>query len=110
MAEFTKSERKTLRELAEEVYEAEARSYLASLDKEFARWREGEISSSDLLNTIHEFHQKQSRELWSRYQSLKEPEIVARGVALSFIREEQIPENLQQKLKALTEFFIRHQE
>jgi hypothetical protein len=39
MSEFTKPERKVLRDLASFVYEAEAHSYLAKLDAEFERWR-----------------------------------------------------------------------
>ena len=110
MSEFTKPERKTLRELASEAYEAEARSYLAELEADFLRWRQDEMSSSELLASIHAFHQEQSRELWSRHQSLKEPEIVARGVVLGFVRAEKIPEQLRAKLKLLLEFFAQHHE
>jgi len=110
MAEFTKSERKTLRDLAGAVYESEAHAYLEELESEFARWRSAEILSSELLSVIHEFHQGQSRELWSRYQSLKEPEIVARGVALGYLTEEQVPEAVRQKLQPLLEFFAKHHE
>jgi hypothetical protein len=110
MSEFTKSDRRTLRELASEVYEAEARSYLAELEAEFLRWRKNETSSSELLASIHKFHQEQSRDLWSRYQSLKEPEVVARGVVLGFVRAEQIPEQLKSKLKLLLDFFAQHHE
>lgn len=53
--EFTKSERRQLRELAGEVYESEAHSLIEDLDNEFARWRDGEILSSELLTAIHEF-------------------------------------------------------
>ena len=62
LMEFTKSERKQLRELASSVYEAEAHDLLTVLDAEFARWRSGECQSSELLGTIHEFHQRQSRD------------------------------------------------
>ncbi len=108
MVDFTKPERKTLRDLAGVVYEGEAHAYLEELEDEFVRWRAGEILSSELLAAIHEFHQGQSRELWSRYQSLKEPEIVARGVALGYLTEDRIPENIRQKLQSLLEFFAKH--
>ena len=108
MNEFTKFERKTLRDLAGTVYEAEAHAYLEELEREFARWRSAEILSSELLAAIHEFHQGQSRELWSRYQSLKEPEIVARGVFLGYLAEKQVPEAIRQKLQPLLEFFAKN--
>ena len=63
--EFTKSERKQMRELAGTVYEAEAHALLEELDAEFSRWRSGECLSSELLAAIHEFHQHQSRQLWA---------------------------------------------
>ena len=110
MSEFTKPERKVLRYLADAVYEAEAHSYLEELEAEFARWRKSEILSSELLSVVHEFHQRQSRELWSRYQALKEPEIVARGVALGYVAEEQVPEPVRQKLQLLIELFAKHHE
>jgi len=80
---------------------------LEELDAQFQEWRTGEIESSELLQAIHEFHQHQSRQLWSRYQALKEPEIVARGLALGLL-EESVPEELRAKLAPLVEFFSRH--
>ena len=106
-SEFTKAERKTLRELSGLTYEAEAHLMLEELDAEFQSWRAGELESSELLRAIHEFHQEQSRELWSRYQALKEPEIVARGVVYGFLKE-PVPEELRAKLAPLVEFFERH--
>ena len=108
MAEFTKSELRTLRELASEVYEAEAHSYLAELEADFLRWRRDKVSNAELLASIHKFHQEQARDLWSRYQSLKEPDLVARGVVLGFISVEQLPEQLKSKLNPLLEFFAQH--
>ena len=106
-SEFTKAERKTLRELSCSTYEAEAHRMLEELDAKFQNWRTGEMESSELLHAIHEFHQHESRDLWSRYQSLKEPEIVARGLALGLL-EEPVPEELRAKLAPLVEFFSRH--
>lgn len=108
MREFTKAERRTLRELAGRAYEADARAVLAELEGEFARWRSGELESEELLTTIHEFHQGQSRELWSRYQSLKDPEIVARGVSLGWLSNDELPERLRAELQPLIELFSRH--
>ena len=79
MAEFSKSEKKFLRELAGTVYEAEARLALDELDAQFERWRRGDLLGSELIAAIHEFHEQDARSLWSTYQTLKEPEIVARG-------------------------------
>lgn len=98
--EFTKSERKKLRELAEEVYESEASGLLKELDEQFSRWRQGEILSSELLREIHEFHQHQSRGLWSMYQSLPEAQVVGRGIAHGLLDESRVPAPVLAKLSS----------
>jgi len=103
-SEFTKAERKTLRELSGTAYEAGAHLMLKELDAEFRSWRTGEMESSDLLRALHEFHQHQSRELWSMYQGLKEPDIVARGIALGLLKE-PVSEELRTKLAPLIELY-----
>jgi len=105
--EHSKVERKQLREVAAEVYEAEAHALLEELEAEFQRWREGEMLSSELLSAIHEFHQHSSRELWSLYQGMKDPEIVARGIALDLISPGSIAPGLLAKLRSLIEFYAR---
>jgi hypothetical protein len=96
--EFNRSERKTLRELANEVYEAEARRVLADLAASFVEWRKKKRLSSDLLADIHAFHQHDSRELWATYQHMDDAEVVARGVAFGFISEKKVPRQIAEKL------------
>jgi hypothetical protein len=96
--EFTKSERKQMRELAATAYEAEAHALLEELDAEFARWRSGECLSSELLAAIHEFHQHRSRELWSSYQGLSDSLVLERGLSLGLIAESSIPPTILAKL------------
>jgi hypothetical protein len=98
MAEFSKLERKALRQLAGEVYEAEAGQLLEELADSFKRWRAGEMLPSELLESIHEFHQHQSRQLWSMYQGLREPDIVGRGLARGLISEGRVAASLREKL------------
>ena len=107
MAEFSRSEKKALRELAGTVYEAEARLALDDLDSQFELWRKGSIPGSELIEAIHTFHQKDARALWSIYQALKEPDIVARGMALGLITAESVPESLRAKLEPLMAGFDR---
>ena len=85
MRKYAKTDRHLLRELASQVYEADAREALASLDDDFSRWRVREIDSAELIQAIHDFHQHGARDLWRTYSSLKEDEIVARGIAYGFI-------------------------
>ena len=64
------------------------------------------MPSPDLLAAIHDFHQRDSRDLWSMYQSLKSPEIVARGVALGLVAP-GLSDVLRTKLEPLVELFSR---
>ena len=97
--EFSKADNRRLRELAGDVYEAEVHRLLAQLDQQFDAWRKGTLASSELLQKIHEFHQGESRALWSMYQGLKPDMVVARGLALNLISEDKVPEPLRAKLK-----------
>jgi hypothetical protein len=99
MSDFTKRERQALRELAGEVYEAEAAVLLEDLAASFAKWRAGELLPSELLEAIHEFHQHQSRQLWSMYQGLRELDIVARGLAHGLLASSKVPSRLREKLE-----------
>jgi len=101
--DFTKNERQALRELAGEVYEAEAALLLEDLAASFAKWRADELLPSELLEAIHDFHQNQSRQLWSMYQGLRETDIVARGLTRGLLAPTKIPAPLREKLKPFIE-------
>ncbi len=107
MAEFSKSEKKVLRELAGAVYEVEASLALDDLDSQFGLWRNGSFLGSELIAAIHKFHQDDAQALWSVYQALKEPDIVARGMAPGLITAESVPESLRAKLEPLMAGFDR---
>lgn len=96
--EFSRSEQKILRDLAGDVYEAEARELLEQLAESFDLWREGEKLSSELLSDIHEFHQHESRDLWSKYQGMDKATIVARGVGLGFLDQDRVPPGILKRL------------
>lgn len=96
---FTKTERRELRELADAVYEAEAHRYLESLDAEFAMWRRGEMLSSNLLTSIHQFHEHENRELWKTYQGIDDAFAVERGLELGLLQEARITPALLAKLR-----------
>jgi len=96
--EPSKADSRKLRELAGDVYEADVHRLLMQLDQQFDAWRTGTLASSELLQGIHEFHQGESRALWSMYQGLKPDMVVERGLAFNLISEDKIPEPLRAKL------------
>jgi len=99
VADFTKRERQQLCGLAGEVYEAEVALLLEDLANSFKQWRAGKLLPSELLEAIHEFHQYQSRSLWSMYQTLRETDIVARGLAQGLLAQAKVPPSLREKLE-----------
>ncbi len=99
MADYAKRELAKLRELASEAYERELGEHLAELEKSFAAWRRGKLLSSELSSEIHEFHQNAARDVFSSYQLPHPAMIVARAIAAGFLKEGEVPESLQAKLK-----------
>lgn len=110
MDDFSKAQRKILRDCAGRVYEAEATRKLEGLEDDFKRWRRNELEVDSLLESIHDFHQVKAKNLWSTYQTLKPPEIVARGLALGLIAESDVPKEIRDHLAQLVAFFSRDQE
>jgi hypothetical protein len=67
--EFTKAQRKRLRELGGVAYERDLGTELGHIEAAFRRWRAEEIDAFELSDLIHRFHQGPSRQLFSRYDS-----------------------------------------
>jgi hypothetical protein len=105
MTEYSKPERAELRRLATEVYEWELGVQLGLLEKSFAEWRRGKMLGSELAGVIHQFHQHEARDIWSMYQTLKDPDIVARGIALGAISDDALSAELRDKIEPLSHHF-----
>jgi hypothetical protein len=105
VTEFTKRKRQQLRELAGVAYEAELALLLNDLSDAFDQWHAGELLPSELMQTIHEFHQGESRRLWSMYQTLRETDIVARGLAQGLLAESRVPSSGLKKLDPIVHLY-----
>lgn len=96
--EFTRFEIKLLRRLADEAWDSELRVCLLELHAQFGSWANQGISSFDLVQRIHEFHNGVARELYGRYTGLSPAVAVARAVALGLISAEALGAPLREKL------------
>lgn len=106
MIEFTKSEKRDLRRLADEAYKAEMERELAKLEADFKNWLEGKISVFDLDDLIHAYYSGPRKELYGRYQIQSQPEVaVARGIVTGLIDVEQVPIELKTKIDSMIEYF-----
>jgi len=63
---FTRTERKTLRQLASEAHARELDEALRDLASAFTDWKAQRIDGFTLAQSIHEFHDGIARDLWAR--------------------------------------------
>ena len=98
-ADFTKAEKRKLRELAEKAYELELGEALRELRTTFAKWERGKIRAFDVSDAIHEFHNGIARELWKAYDHPLEAITVARAIREGILTEAEVPGELLAKLK-----------
>ena len=99
--------RKALRELAGTAHERELVQALSDLEAKFQAWRKGDISSFELSDLVHEFHNGINRNIWRRYVYLKPDQSVPAAVAHGILKEDEIPPPLLEEMKASIEA-LRH--
>ena len=98
---YSKQERRELRRLSREAHEMELNQSLEALFREFQRWNEGELPAGDLSDAIHSFDRGPSTKLFKLYNGVDEALLVARGIALGLLAEEDVSQPLSQKLEPL---------
>jgi hypothetical protein len=64
---FTREQRRLIRQLGAVAYERELSDALAIVESEFKKWRAGELDAFQMSERIHRFHQGPARELFSKY-------------------------------------------
>jgi hypothetical protein len=96
---LSKRETATLRELANEAWDAELHDELEVLFEDFCRWADNGYSSMEMVERIHQFHQGPNRELYKRYAGMPAVCAVARGIAIGVIDESALPDVLLAKLQ-----------
>ena len=87
--EFTKAQRRKLRELGSTAYERELSAELSNLETEFGRWRAGEIDAHELSDRIHRFHQGPAQKLFTKYEHSNLDFAVADAIHRGLITEEE---------------------
>lgn len=102
MNKFPKAVRKELRLLAAAAYDRELSGALDKLEKQFARWRAGDISAHELNQLIHEHHNGKSRDLREWYQQ-SDNLVVCRAVADGILHESEMSEATQSAIAKMVE-------
>src|SRR5688572_19120489 len=100
--DLTKGQRRELRRIAGLAHERALATALTEVEKQFLRWRAGEIGPHDLNDAIHRFHQGPSRQLWLQYQDgpveIAAVHAVQRGVVAADELSPEILEILKPRL------------
>ena len=73
---------------------------LRELAADFAAWKGNSINAFDLSDSIHDFHKGIARELWSFYNGLKSPMLVAAALERGVLTAKDVPAPLRAKLNA----------
>lgn len=105
MREYSKKVKKLIREFAAEAHERELHRELTRLDRRFAEWRVGRLSSGELSNEIHQYETGPSRELFKRYNGDLPDMMVAYAIAADILERREIPAELLDALSNLLEYF-----
>jgi len=97
--------RKLLRHHASLAWEAEMKIALGTLADKFDQWRAGTVTSDELHQAVHEYHDGIGRDIWKRYSTNK-PEIpLAHAVAAGFVNREALPQEIFSHIESTVEMF-----
>ena len=98
---MTRAAKQRMRDLAVKAYERELRFHLAELVPWFEEWQAKRISSTELSDRIHEYHQGPARAVFSNYRQLLSPERkVAWAVANGTLDESEIDAEVLEQLRS----------
>ena len=110
MEDTPKQIKRALRELAAAAHEEELRRALVPLRAKFDRWARGELSSGELTDNIHQFHQGLARELFARYNSGMLDAAVAYAIVSGFINRSDVPPAVLSHLARALAFYESQRE
>lgn len=106
---LTKDQKRQAREVVALAREAELTAALSELEVLFADWRKGRIDAYQLSDAIHQFHDGESRDLFSMYRSLPVEGLAARAIAQELVPPEKIPRELRRALGSRIEHWRRRE-
>lgn len=105
MQDVPKSIKRLVREWAGVAHDRDLRKALGELRVQFGRWERKEISSLELNEFVHQFHDGASREIWKRYATNHLEPAVASAIAADILRKAELPQELLQHIAGLIEFY-----
>jgi hypothetical protein len=84
--------RRLLREQAALAYQEELRRALLPLAEAFRKWEQGQVTSGELSQLIHEYHQGPARDIFVRYDCLRFEMAVPQAIAEGLLDRTKVPQ------------------
>lgn len=109
MADAPKRIKRLLREYAATAHEEELRRALRPVSEAFGQWASRELSSGELSEIIHRFHQGPARDLWVRYNTPHPEMAVAFAITTGVLARETIPAELLEHLAGTLRLYEEEQ-
>jgi hypothetical protein len=100
----TKRIKRLLREQATAAYEEELRRALLSLAASFHEWEQGRLTSEELSELIHQFHQGPAQDLFVKYDRGMLVWAVSHAIVSGVLNKAEVPEELLQHLSRAIEY------
>jgi hypothetical protein len=98
MTRYPKKIRQKLRELSSLAYGRELNQKLDELYIKFQQWKNGKIDSLQLHDLIHDYHNREGKEVWKIYNQTDVDFIVDRAYRLGILIDDEIPADVTDAL------------
>ena len=94
-----------IREWAAIAHDRELGQALLELRTHFDRWQRGDITAAELNDLIHQFHQGDSRNIWTKYAANHLEPAIGSAIAAGILQRGELPEELLRHVAGLIEFY-----
>ena len=100
MKKYSKKIKRQLRELSGLAYKRELEHFLTNLKGKFDKWHNGNIDCWKLVDSIHDFHNGDARNLYKQYIMNKNSDLnVVHALNNGIIKNEEVPDEVMGTLK-----------
>jgi hypothetical protein len=107
MQQIPKRVKRMIREHAGRAWETEMRAALGQLAERFDAWRADALSTDELDQAVHHYHNGTAREIWKRYQQGDPLWALAIAVARGVIDLDSLPPEVLAQVEPLITLFSR---
>jgi hypothetical protein len=105
MKDVPKRLKRLMRQQLAAAHEEELRRAILPLAETFDLWRDGRMTSGDLAERIHAFHQGPVRDLWKMYNQGSPEMVLGRAIAEGILAREGLSSDLLDHLQSAIEYY-----